>query len=172
MVYNDVNQNADINNAINAIKKDIENLNRELNSLYLLNTFNKEEKFLISDYEHQEIEIKKNIRIATELDESYFAAGGDGLYIYKIEKDNSKKEKDLKHKIILISKFEKLDIHGMIYLFDKKLIIVGSKGILLIKFDGDYKNYNMLFHVYKSKSFNKIIKTYDNCFITFEEVVI
>jgi hypothetical protein len=78
-----VNQNADINNAINAIKKDIENLNRELNSLYLLNTFNKEEKFLISDYEHQEIEIKKNIRIATELDESYFAAGGDGLYINK-----------------------------------------------------------------------------------------
>ena len=68
-----MNQNADINNAINAIKKDIENLNSGLISLYSLNTFNKEEKILISDYEYQEIEIKKNIRIATELDESYFA---------------------------------------------------------------------------------------------------
>ena len=64
-------------------------------------------------------------------------AGGDGLYIYKIEKDNSKKEKDMKHRIISISKFEDLKIYGMIYLFNKKLIIIGLKGILLIKFN-DY----------------------------------
>ena len=55
----------------------------------------------------------------------------------------------------------------MIYLDNKKLIAGGDQGIILIKFDGNYINYNIIFHINKNEIIRNIIKTYDNYFISY-----
>jgi len=87
-------------------------------------------------------------------------------YIYKIEK-NLEKYKNEKHQITLISKVENVNINTMTYLDNKKLIAGGNQGILLIKFDGNYKNYNINFHINKKEIIRNIIKIYDNYFISY-----
>ena len=58
----------------------------------------------------------------------------------------------------------------MIYLDNKKLIAGGDQGIILIKFDGNYINYNIIFHINKNEIIRNIIKTYDNYFISYGNV--
>ena len=150
----------------NTLKKEIENLNNELLSLYSQNSFKNEEKTVISKYEVYKLNPPDRIFVTTSLDEPYFAAAGIGLYIYKIE-ENSEKYKDEKHKNALISKVENVNINTMIYIDNKKLIAGGNQGILLFKFNGNYKNYNINFHINKNEEIRQIIKTYDNYFISY-----
>ena len=71
----------------NTLKKEIENLNNELLSLYSQNSFKNEEKTVISKYEVYKLNPPDRIFVTTSLDEPYFAAAGIGLYIYKIEEN-------------------------------------------------------------------------------------
>ena len=55
----------------------------------------------------------------------------------------------------------------MIYIDNKKLIAGGNQGILLFKFNGNYKSLNINFHINKNEEIRQIIKTYDNYFISY-----
>ena len=145
------------------IKKEIDNLNNELLSIYSLNTFNNKEKFRLCDYEQYSIKPPNSVFVTTSLDEPYFAAGGLGLYVYKIGKNIDKK-----YKIDLISKINNINVFTMIYLNNQKLIVGGCKGIFLIKYNKEFKNYNIIFNVNKNNSVDNIIKTYNNYFISLE----
>ena len=157
--------------------------------IYSLNTYTKETKKIISNYETICIEINGNICSAVDLEDPYFAVGGYELYIfkkaYKEKKEENQKDSDLnkekhifdnfnseeKEKLPLILKVEGLNIKKMIYLGNKKIICVGNNGIFLIKFNEEYTSSNILFHVKKDKQFKKIIKLNDNHFLTFGEKV-
>ena len=148
------------------LRKNIEKINNELVSFYSRNSFNNEEKINISKYKEYTIKPPGNVYTTTSLDEFYFAAGGVGLYIYKIDKNLKKNEEKL-YKITLISKVENVDINTMIYLGNQKIIVGGNKGFLLITFNRDYKSYKINFHIFKNEEIYKIIKTYDNYFISY-----
>ena len=144
-------------------KKEIDILNNELLSIYSLNTFNNEEKRRICDYEQYSIRPPNSVFATTSLDETYFAAGGLGLYIYKIEKNIDKK-----YKIDLISNISNINVKTMIYLNNMKLIVGGCDGIFLIKYNKEFKDYNIFFHVNNNMNIDNIIKTYNNYFISLE----
>ena len=55
----------------------------------------------------------------------------------------------------------------MIYLENKKIIAGTNQGILLIKFNENSKSYNIIFHINKNEVMRKIIKIYDNYFISY-----
>ena len=147
------------NNKNDNLRKNIENINNELISFYSQNSFNNQEKINISKYKEYKIKPPGNVYTTTSLDESYFAAGGVGLYIYKIEKK-------LKN-VTLISKVENVNINTMIYLGNQNIIVGGTEGFLLITFNMDYKSYKINFHIFKNENIYKIIKTYDNYFISY-----
>ena len=149
------------------LEKEIENLNNELLSIYSLNTFNNKKKVRLSDYEQHLIEPPGSVFVSTSLDKPYFATGGLGLYVYKIGKNTEKKE-GKEHKIDFISKINNINVCTMIYLDNKKLIAGGNKGLLLIKYSEDFKEYNIIFHINKNQEINNIIKTYDNYFLSLE----
>ena len=79
-------EDKNINN--NNLKKEIEDLNNELLSLYSKHSFKNEEKTVISKYEVYQLNPPNNIFVTTSLDEPYFAVTGIGLYIYKIEENS------------------------------------------------------------------------------------
>ncbi len=88
-------------------------------------------------------------------------------YIYKKIDKNLKKNEEKLYKITLISKVENVDINTMIYFGNQKIIVGGNKGFLLITFNIDYKSYKINFHIFKNEEIYKIIKTYDNYFISY-----
>ncbi len=121
---------------INKLEKEVKDLNNKLFSIYSLNNFSNKEKIKISDYEQHIINPPDSVFVSTSLDKPYFAAGGRGLYVYKI-----KEKEDKKHTITLVSKNKNLNIIvRMIYLNNKKLIIGGLKGIYLIKYNKDFNS--------------------------------
>ena len=63
------------------LKKEIEDLNNELLSLYSKHSFKNEEKTVISKYEVYQLNPPNNIFVTTSLIEPYFSAAGIGLYI-------------------------------------------------------------------------------------------
>lgn len=67
-----------------------------------------------------------------------------------------------------MSQNKNLDIYTMIYLDNKKLIIGNNNGIYLIKYDKDFKSYNIIFHTKENKCINNIIKINDNYFLSLE----
>ena len=145
------------------IKKEIDNLNNELYSIYSLNDFNNKEKIRICDYKIYSIEPPNSIFVTTSLDEPYFAAGGFGLYVYKIEKNIDKK-----YKIDLISNINNINVSTMIYLYNMQLIVGGGNGIFFIKYNKEFKDYEVIFHVNKNMNIDNIIKTYNNYFLSLE----
>ena len=74
-------------------EKEIEKINNKLLSIYSLNIFNREEKIIISNYEQHWLEVKGLVSIAIGLNKPLFAAGGQGLFIYKKELDSDKKNR-------------------------------------------------------------------------------
>lgn len=105
----------------------------------------KKKKIVISKYEQYTIKPKGSVFISISLDKPYFASGGIGLFIYKIE-DNPNKEEIKKYIITLVNQVSQMHILSMIYLGNEKILSGGiKKGISIIQFDKDYKNYNYLF---------------------------
>ena len=152
---------------INKLEKEVKALNYKLYSIYSLNNFSNKEKIKISDYEQHLINPpdKVYVSVSTSLDKPYFAAGGKGLYVYKI-----KEKEDKKHTITLVSKNKnlKFNIIRMIYLNNKKLILGGTQGIYLIKFNKDFNSYDIIFHKNENNEINDIIKINDNYFLSLE----
>lgn len=149
------------------LKKEIENLNNELSSIYSLNTFNNKEKVKLSDYEQHLIKPPNCVFVSTSLEEPYFATGGLGLYVYKIGK-NIDKNKGKKHSIDFISEIKNINVCTMIYLDNMKLIAGGCKGLILIKYSKDFRNYDIIFHINKDHYIDTIIKTFENYFLSLE----
>ena len=56
----------------------------------------------------------------------------------------------------------------MIYLNNMKLIVGDGNGIFFIKYDKEFKDYEIIFHVNKNNNIDNIIKTYNNYFLSLE----
>ena len=159
---NDLDKKEDLNH-------EIKQINNKLLSIYSLNTFEKKEKIVISKYEQHTLKPNGSVFISISLNKPYFASGGIGLFIYKIE-DNPNKEEYKKHIITLVNQVSQMHILSMIYLGNEKILSGGiNKGISIIQFDKDYKSYNYLLKIDQNKTINNIIQIKRYNFISLEE---
>ena len=155
-------------NINNNLQVEIDKLNNKLISIYSLNSFNKEEKITISKYEQHWLKPNNSVYVSIPLNEPFFASGGKGLFIYKNEV-NPKKEEYKKHIVTLILEVKNINISTMIFLGNEKIISGGyQNGIHLIKFNDEYKNYNIIFHIENKQTIETIIRL-NQCFLSYGE---
>ena len=152
------------------LDKKIQKINNKLLSIYSLNTFENKEKCIISNYEQQKIKPKNSVFVSIELNKPYFASGGVGLFIFKIEENPNKEEKYDKHNITLVNQVSKIHVYSMVYLGNERILSGGiNNSISIIKFDKEYKTYNFLLKAFKYKTIKNIIQAKKNNFISLEE---
>ena len=149
------------------LRKEIEKINNKLNSIYVLNTFHKDEKILISNYEQHWIKTYNNISAAVGLSKSFFAFGGRSLDIYQKEINKDTDKGTDKYKVTLITEISNIPVSAMISLGKEKIVVGNYSGIYLIKFCDNYKKYNIC--KLASKRLTNVIKLNKNNFISFEE---